>query len=187
MWFCVKIVRIENDRIKVVLSESDLLDMNINFADIRPESDEMNSFLTKIIKAVSDETGLFIEEGQIMVDSAKDEGCVEVFVTRLCNPERAKKRSRRCDRVIFEVASFGELCDMMCAVNEKILKRMCIYRYKTGFYISVPKFPLPLALCEFSKRCRKNRILEAVLLEHGEVVAKDEEVRNLAEVIKKMI
>lgn len=181
----------ENDKIKVLLSESDLMNMDINYKSITPESPEMNSFLTKIIKAVSEETGIFIEEGQILIDAASEDGCIVLFITkthRSLSGVRNKvfKAVRRCDRLIFEIPSFDEFYMMLASIDERILKRMRVYRYKTEFYISLPRFPVPLAVCEFSKRCRKNQIAEAVLSEHGKMIAKNEQVVKMAREIKKI-
>lgn len=187
----MKIVKMENDSIKVVLTESDLVNMNINFKGITPESPEMNSFLTKIIKAVSEETGLFIEEGKILIDAGNEDGCVVLLITkrhRSLESVRAKafRSVKRCDRILFEIPSFDEFYMMLICVDEKILERMRIYRYKSGFYISMPRFPVPLAVCEFSKRCKKNQIAESVLSEHGTLIAKREQVVKMAREVKKI-
>ena len=45
----MKIVKLEPDRIKVILSESDLESMHINSRTLSPDSPELNLFLYEIM------------------------------------------------------------------------------------------------------------------------------------------
>ena len=64
----MKIVMIDEDRIKVILNPADLEKLHINIDNIRPESPQVDGFLKKILKAVCMETGIYIEEGHTLIN-----------------------------------------------------------------------------------------------------------------------
>lgn len=188
----MKIMKLENDSIKVVLSDSDLTEFDINFEKITPESPEMSSFLSKVLKAVGEETGVFIDDGQIFIEAGKEGDSVVLIITKAhrifsLGRRRRLKTVPKGDRVIFEISTLDEFFMMLAGVDERILERMRVYRYKTAFYVSVPRFPIPMAVYEFSRKCRKNIIAETILSEHGELIAKYEQVVKMAKEIKKII
>lgn len=187
----MKIMKLENDRIKVVLSDNDLIKLDVNFENISPESPEMSIFLTKILKAIGDETGIVIDEGQILIEAGKEGDCVVLIISKAqhgfsLGKRRKLKTMPKSDRIIFEISAFDELFMMLANVNEKVLERMRVYRYNTSFYLSVPKFPITASICEFSRRCRKNHVAEAFLSEHGKLIAQNEQVVKMAKEIKRL-
>jgi len=188
----MKIEKLNNDGIKVVLSRIDLIALDIKLERISPESPEIRSLLSKILKFISEETGIFVEEGKILMEVDKEDDAVVIIVTKSHRDFSIGKRRRlksitRNSRIIFEISVFDELLMMLTEINEKFLEKMRVYRYKSVFYLSVPRYPSPTSIYEFSRRCRKNQVAEAILCEHGELIAQNEQIIAMAREIKKMI
>lgn len=181
----MKIERLDDGKIKVVLTVSDLMRLNIEFENIPPKSPQMDELIMKIVNAIGKETGVFIEEGKIMLEMGKHDGTAVVVISKISD-KRGSLLNGKISRLFFELPDCDTLFMMLSVIDEKFLEKMNIYQYKFGFYVSIPRIPLPVILWEFSEKCKKSKITEVVLSEHGRLIATGEQVVIMAREIKKL-
>ena len=178
----MKIVRIGKDKIKIVLSEEEVM----NQKNIIPGSKDMDIFIEYIAKEVQRETGVFIKNCSCLVEGVRSNEGMVLYITDI-HAENNYYNSRKSgnNRIIFDINSVENLFLLLKSLNEKACEKMRIYHYKSCFFVSVPRFPIPIHMCEFSLKWRKSRIEESVLSEHGRLIAKNEQVLRIAKEIKK--
>lgn len=86
----MKIVRVEQDKIKVILSEGDLIDMNIDVESLLPNSPELSGFLRTVIDAVKKETGFSLENGQVTVEATTYCGGIILMLSKVRVKDKGK-------------------------------------------------------------------------------------------------
>ena len=179
----MKIVMLGEDKIKVELDIGDLTKMNITTDSLSYKSPEIESMLSKIIMAVVRETGIFIENGKVLVELNEKKGANVTLVAD--SVVRREKNSVRHEKLIFEIPCLEDVFMLLSVIDERILRKMTLYKMRSGFYIVLPRFPLPVEMWEFSKKCKRSRLLEAMLTEHGRLIARGEGIVKIAEEIKR--
>lgn len=168
----MKIVRLEQDRIKVVLSDIDLKNMNISLGSLSPDSPELNLFLYEVMDAVKAETGFSAEQGQVLVEATQE---ADGIVLMLSRSSKAKSRGagiiRKNEYAVFEFLSFENLSGMLQNVSPAYLLNMRLYSYNDKFYLAVPRRRIPILIYEYSFKNRKSSVVESVLSEYGSLLA----------------
>ena len=90
----MKIEKIEANKIKVSLSELDLIDMNINVKSLTPDSPRLHNFLYEIMEKVKAETGFNPYSGQVVVEATPHDDGITLTVTKLVLDEVPVKKRR---------------------------------------------------------------------------------------------
>ena len=182
----MKIVRMEQDKIKVILSENDLIDMNINVEKLTPNSPELSVVLKNIIDTVRLETGFSAENGQVMVEASTYENGIVLTLSKKNDKSRIKsvKISKKKGRAVFEFESFDELLQMLLNVEKRYISAMKLYRCFDKFYITLPKNNIPFVIYEFSLRNRKSSIAESKLFEYGKLLAEGKKIDGMISYLK---
>lgn len=170
----MKIVKLEKDRIKVILSESDLENMNIDARTLSPASPELAPLLCKVMDAVKAQTGFSLKDGQAIVEATLlDDG----IVLMLSKPEaeindaQPVHSPRKSECAVFEFLSTDHLLGMIKNVSPIYLLTMRLYSYSGKFYLAVPRRRIPVLIYEYSFKNRKSPIAESKLAEYGEFLA----------------
>lgn len=187
----MKIIRIEQDRIKVILSEDDLTDMNIDIASLTPDSPELSLFLCEIMDAVKAETGFSLESGQVIVEAtASDNGIILLLSRTGQRTDRARIRGvravRKNETVIFEFISFDDVADLLANINGIYTSKMRLYVCFSRFYLAVPRNSIPVLIYEYSMHNRRTSVAESILSEHGRLIAEGTKLCKIADILKKI-
>lgn len=187
----MKIVKLEQDRIKVILSERELIDMNIDIENLSPNSPELGGFLRTVMEAVRRETGFSLENGQVMVEAStyKDGIILMLYKTRGRDKGRIKgvKVSGKRDSAVFEFHSFDDLGTMLLNTEKRYILSMRLYRHKNRLYIAIPKNSIPFLMYEFSLKSRKSAVCESFLSEYGHFVADGNKLLLMTRGLKNII
>lgn len=177
----MRIVRLEADKIKVVLSATELADMNIDAKSLFPGSPGLNTFLCEILDVVKAETGFSVEDGQILAEASEfSDGIILV----LSHPKGIKPISS--NRVIFELADTDALFGMLTNAPFSCLAGMHLYAYGNSFYLTVPRRKIPALIYEYSLKNNKSSITESILCEHGKRLAGGYRLLSMAAAVKKL-
>lgn len=174
---------IAEDKVKVELDSGDLTKLNITADVLSYKSPEIESMLSKIIMAVLRETGVFIENGKVIVELNNKKGANITLVAD--SMVRKEKNSARHDQLVFEIPLLEDLFMLLSVLDEKFLRKISLYEMRSVLYVILPRFPLPVGMWEFSRKCKRSRLLESVLAEHGRFIASGDEVVRMAEEIKR--
>ncbi len=187
----MKIVRLEADKVKVVLSDSDLKGMDIDADTVTPESPELSPFLCKVLDAVKAETGFSVDEEQVMVEATRDGGGMVLMISKMSKRAdksklHAVRQGKHADSAVFEFTVFDDLLDMLKNTAPFYIINMRLYGYRGRFYLAVPKRKIPVLIYEYSLKCRKAPIAEAIIAEYGRFLAGGYRLACMAAGIKKL-
>lgn len=187
----MKIIRLEQDRIKVILSENDLIDMDIDIENLVPNSPELSGFLRTVMETVRRETGFSIDGGQVMVEATTYCGGIVLMLSRTKVKDKSKikgvKVAGKKESVIFEFCDFDDLAGMLLNAEKRYILTMRLYRYKDSFYVAIPKNSIPFLMYEFSLNRKKSAVSESILAEYGHLLADGNKLFCMADRLKKII
>ena len=187
----MKIVRLEQDKIKVILSESELIDMNIDIENLLPNSPELSTFLRNVMDAVRKETGFSLENGQVMVEASTYCGGIILMLSKTKSRDRNKikgvKVSGKKDSVVFEFSTFDDLSSMLLNVEKWQISHMRLYRHNGSFYIAIHKNSIPFIMYEFSLKAKKTAVCESFLSEYGQMLADGNKLNIMTEELKNIV
>ncbi|MBR4721302.1 MAG: adaptor protein MecA [Clostridia bacterium] len=187
----MKIVRVEQDRVKVILSESDLIDMNIDIENLVPNSPELSAFLRIVIDAVKKETGFSIENGQVTVEATTYCGGIVLVLSKVRIKDKGRikgvKVAGKKENIVFEFCSFDDLAKMLVNSEKRYILSMHLYEYDGSFYVSIPRHSIPFLIYEFSLNNKKSAVSESFLAEYGKFLADGKSLSTIAVGLKKII
>lgn len=189
----MRIERVEGNRkIRVMLSQTDLLEMNINIRTLTPDSPELHSFLFRIMEYVKRETGFNAKSGQVVVEAAPSDGGVVLTVTKIEQPKPVCRRDIKSVRVkkkeypdtIYRFWSFDALCEYFYLADGQTTENMRIYVLE-DYYFAVAATG-DRRLLEFAERISVCGASESFLAEHGKLIAEGEALKNMVNGIKNL-
>ncbi len=187
----MKIIRLEQDKIKVILSESDLMDMNIDIESLAPNSPELSVFLRAVIDEVKKETDFSLENGQVTVEATTYCGGIVLMLSKSKLKDKGKIKGVRVsgkkESTIFEFGDFDDLSGMLLNTEKRYILAMRLYSYKDRFYLAIPKNSVPFLVYEFSLNNKKSAVSESVLAEYGSFLADGNKLFCMAKGLKKII
>ena len=185
----MRIIRLEQDRIKVILSERELIDMNIDIETLSPNSPELSGFLRTVMDAVRAETDFSLENGQVMVEASTYKDGIVLMLSRAKQKSKIRgvKVSGKKESMVFEFRSFDDLGKMLLNTERRYILSMRLYRHKDRLYTAIPKSSIPFLIYEFSLQNGKSAICESVLSEYGHLVAEGDKLLIMAKGLKKII
>lgn len=163
----MKIIRLDSDRVKVLLSASDLLDMNIDADTLSPSSSKLGTFLYDILTVVRAETGFGTDGGQVVAEATPVSGGLELMLSH----PRSAPEFPRASGVAFEFSDRESLLGAIGNIPPSYLASMRLYAYGDRFYLSAPRRKVPAVIYEFSFKNYKSSLAESFLCEHADLVA----------------
>ncbi|MBO5060912.1 MAG: adaptor protein MecA [Clostridia bacterium] len=187
----MKIVRLETDRIRVILSDVDLIDMNIDVQTLTPGSPTLSRFLCNILDAVRAETGFAAKEEQVIIEASQHEGGLVLTLSKISRAAdkpkvRTLRSAKKGDNAVFEFLTFDDLLDMIKNTTPAYLISMRLYAYLDRFFLSVPKRRIPAIIYEYSLKSRKSPLSESIIAEYGKLLAGGYKLTCMAVGLKKM-
>lgn len=189
----MRIERVEGNRkIRVLLSQDDLLEMNINIRTLTPDSPELHSFLFRVMEYVRRETGFNVRDGQVVVEASPLGEGVVLTVTKIeqeRRPRRINAYSVRAKKKIYSdkiyrFADFEALCAYFRLADTDMAGRMRLYSYEKKFFVAAAT--VDRRIYEFAERIPPIGNSERFLIEHGSLIAQGEALKNMAIGIKNL-
>lgn len=194
----MKIEKVENHKIKVTLSESDLMYYNLNPKQMTKNSPELHRFLFQIMENVKNQTGFNPYCGQVAVEAVSSESGMTLIISRI-SPTVSKsslkkvkasaaKRVLTKNRYYFD--SFDDLCSALCALEPDALSVSTLYECDGSWYLilgSCRRFDRQhCILSEYCTDFGGKVLTEAFLSEHGRMIADGEKLISMANGIKEL-
>ena len=167
----VKIEKIDDNKIKVVLSYDDILLMNLDIMEINPGSKDAEKLFSDILNMASSEIGFNLSDSKVMIEAIPSykEGYV-MFVTKLSK----RKKQSELYKIIY---SFSCMEILKCAyqiIKEKYDGEFKIYLLDGLFYLVLFGIQggdieyIKVILVDYGKRIKMPEIFMGVLEEYGE-------------------
>lgn len=193
----MKIEMIEQNRIRVLLTRSELAERNLTTDNLKRNSPYLNEFLFEVMEQIREKTGFNPYSGQVIVEASSDGEGLILIVTKL-SPQKKKlsgkdkKRyinarpvlknaCRRKNIYIFD--DFEAVCGAVVRLDKRAFEYSSLYRIENKFYYYLEQgtgFEKSNAvLCEYSIRFGKLCSKE-YLDEHGDVIFDTYELYEMA-------
>lgn len=196
----MRIERLSDNKIKVTLTETDLMGMNIKAEQLRPDSYELHTFLFNIMEAVKEETDFNPYNGQVVVEATPSKEGISIVISKISvqsgkiSQSQFKKvksitpRMRASETHIFCFAGIDEVCGAITELDDATLLDSALYKYSNRYYyvLSDAKKHIKClgVLVEYS--AHKENLKETFLKEHGTLIAEGEGLLNMAQGVKKI-
>lgn len=191
----MRIERVDgNRRIKVLLTQNDLDEMNINMHTLTSESPELHGFIFKVMEYLSRETGFNAKSGQIVVEaSPADEGVVLTVTKIQSDAKPAKKPLQKSVRAkaaatkkrLYRFLDFEALSGYMCLADDEVFDGGSLFEYDGAYFLWSDSADNMIA--EFSVKIPASvGSGERFFAEHGCLVAENEQLVKMAAEIKKL-
>ncbi len=182
----MKIIKLEQDRVKVILSEDDLAAMNIDASAITPDSAKLSLFMCEVMEAVKAQTGFSAEKGQVIVDATSSDGGMVLILSKRAGVRLIGAHHRKNEYVMFEFSDFDALSGLLVNIDTDYAVSMRLYKYKNRFYMAVPRRRIPILIYEYSLKNRRSPVAESVVSEYGRLLAGGYKLADIVSDLKKM-
>ena len=154
----VKIEKIDENKIKVVLSYDDILELNLDITQISPESEETEKLFSDVFNQASEKLGFVVDDSKFMIEAIPSytEGFV-MFVTKLTESQKKAKLTEH-----YEIYAFSNLEILQFAVTMVKEKSDCyvkIYKLDGLFYLVLPE-----------SSCDEHKNIKIILLDFGKLI-----------------
>lgn len=197
----MKIEKLTDNKIKVTLTTTDLINLNIDVERLSPDSKELHSFLFSIMETIREETGFNPYSGQVVVEAMPSRDGMSITVSRIqmkskkisrdefnsATSVKAKiKKSSLMD--IFYFDSFNDLCTALGEVSMNDLADASLYQINSTYCFAVKDDAEHIAcrsvMSEFSGGHSVSSAPITYIKEHGKLIAKGIELVHMTENIK---
>ena len=208
----MQIEKLEENKIRVILTTADLLNMNIDINSLGKESVELNKFLFNIMERVKEETDFNPYGGQVLMEAMPmgDDGIsimvskVQSDAIRLSKEKFKKIRAVRIkefegkplketvERITdtYYIESFDDVCSVLSALNYNTLLTGALYKIDGKYaYLAVRSKRTVkgiATLSEFADRRSYYPLQDVYVKEHGELIAKGRRLVDMAKGIRNL-
>lgn len=186
---------ISKNRLKINISPDDLIRLNLSYDMLDYRDLRVRDVLNNIIDVASEQTGFNRLNEKILVETIPQSGggCI-ICVTRLPGKkmQRRGKRQSSAEPYIFRFNSLGNLIfagEILKKFSDIILGSLKVIFSKNSWYLSfapviagLDSFRLDCLLgklSEFGEEVQGGKLFEAILIEHGKLVAEEDDAEKM--------
>jgi negative regulator of genetic competence, sporulation and motility len=187
----VKIEKIDENKLKVVLSFKDILELNLDITEISPESEICEKIFNDMLTLASQEYGFTVENSKLMIEAMPS--YKEGFVMFVSKVEKVEEKVEVCKNeinevVLMEIYKFGTLDTLKYAfniVNDSNVLKSKVFTLDGLFYLLFyrryySKIDIAMTLIsDFGLKINTPQVFEGVLNEYGkEISIKETNLKN---------
>ena len=146
----MRIEKLNDDKIKVTLTTSDLINLDIDVKQLAPNSKELHTFLFHIMETIREETGFNPYSGQVVVEATPSRDGISIMVSRLnANSKRITrtqfknassvktKLKKSVNNEIFYFDNFDDLCSALKELDSDSLLAGSLYRLNSTYSFAI--------------------------------------------------
>ncbi|MBR6504323.1 MAG: adaptor protein MecA [Clostridia bacterium] len=185
----MKIEKLTDNKIKIILNLEDLKEKNIDFHSFMSNSIETQDLFIDILKEAEKQVGFVTNNYNIHIEAfATSDGDFIFTITRISVIEIPKRKKLIYKRKKFEpnrnvsiycFHSFDDYCNFCSFLNSNssnYLGNSSLIQYKSKYYLILTDIKMNLVnskqfftyISEFANICNKSGLFTNILLEHGE-------------------
>lgn len=198
----MKIEKINDNKIKVTLSTTELKERNLDFQSLRYNTPEAQTLFWDMMKQAENEHGFKTTNCQLFIEAASiNDGQFIVTVTKLQNktlppvPQKKKlpmpdlkvkkKQPIKNENYVYKFDDFEQLCNLLASKAIPSDIPSTLYEYKNSFFIvSNPPKQVHLIISEFGEIIKDSIAIEGILQEHGKKIISKNAFNILSETFK---
>lgn len=192
----VKIEKINDNKIKITLSNRELEERNLDFQSLRYNTPEAQTLFLDMMKQAEYEHGFKTANCQLFIEAASvNDGQFIVTVTKLQEkslppvpqkrknslPELKVKKKQTVvnQKIIYKFDNFEQICELVKTKYIPLDTPSTLYEYNNTFFlVLIPSPKTHLLVLEFGEQVKDSKIAEGFLHEHGNKII-DGEVINV--------
>ncbi len=198
----MRIEKINDNKLKILLTNDDLKERNIKMAELAFGSEKTRDLFKEMISIAADEYDFYADDSQLMIEAIPISlEAIVIMVTKMDEEEKIvmhtkKKKSKDAPFVRavenMSIYEFNTLDDV-CLVTKVLYARfggesVLVKKDKKYFLIlnnnagdEITDEELEIIIGEYGKKRVVNPISKAYLFEHGEVIIKENAIDVLSE------
>lgn len=197
----MKIEKLNNDKIKVTLSPSDLFELNIDVKQLTPDSKELHAFLFQIMETIREETDFNPYSGQVVVEATPSLDGMSITVSRISlNKHKITKQEfkkvtavraktkKYAETAIFLFDNFDDMCEALKQARKNELIAGSLYKLDENYCFIIKndvRYKRCIAMMrEFARSMSGRPVRLTYIKEHGIHIASGMELVNMSEKIK---
>lgn len=206
----MRIEKIDENKIKVILTLNDLQERNIDLGALTYNSPQTQKLFMDMMVLAEHEYGFFIGDSQIFIEAVpippdgfeiivskvQEDGEFESIQKYIKSKLKksdlyTKKKTKKISTNVFiySFANFDDLCNGVKTIGEDYVGESSLYKYNSAYYLIFSKNyktnldfeSLEMSLNEFGEKISISALFEGYLDEHGEKMVEG----NAIEVIKR--
>ncbi len=197
----MRIERIAQNKIKVTLSNDDLLEWDISFESLTYNSPQAQELFWDLMKRAEEEAGFFADGSQLVVEAmpTRNDGFIMLItkveegdespLRRLVKPKikrefKTKKQKYSISPIVFEFEAFNDVIEACKNIENRFIGNSSLYKKDGKFFLVLDveneylAEDLKLLLTEFAKKIDNSFVKEGELFEHAEMLIKESAVEN---------
>ncbi|MBQ9658573.1 MAG: adaptor protein MecA [Clostridia bacterium] len=206
----MKIEKLTDNKIRIILNIEDLEKNNVDFKSILSHSAESQNLLLNILTQAEKEVGFYTKDSKILIEAFGSSNGQLIFTITKFSPgtvqtlspkkklnAKRKNLSLTNKNAIYSFDSFDVFCDFCSSLSDsfhKDIKHLCsnvsLYFYNDTYYLIFrninPDFKLLKSfyssISEFAHFTCASDIFERKLVEHGKVIFKSNALKKCAEI-----
>ncbi len=201
----MKIEKINDNKIKVTLSTTELQERNLDFQALRYNTPEAQTLFWDMMKQAENEHGFKTTNCQLFIEAAAsvNDGQFIVTVTKLQGngnslppaPQKRKlpipelkvrkKQIPKTQNYIYKFNDFEQICNLLSSGNVPKDLPASLYEYKNSFFIIArPSKAVHLIISEFGEVVKDSVSIEGILMEHGRKIVEKNAFSELSKNFK---
>ena len=197
----MRIERIAQNKIKVTLSNDDLLEWDISFESLTYNSPQAQELFWDLMKRAEEEAGFFADGSQLVVEAmpTRNDGFIMLItkveegdespLKKLVKPKskrefKTKKQKYSISPIVFEFDAFNDVVEACKNIENRFIGNSSLYKKDGKFFLVLDvdneylAEDLKLLLTEFAKKVDNSFVKEGELFEHAEMLIKESAVEN---------
>jgi len=197
----MKIEKINDNKIRITLSDSELQERNLDFQSLRYNTPEAQTLFFDMMKMAETEHGFHTANCQLFIEAASvNGGQFIVTITKLHDkvlppipkkktvvPELKIKKKPIILNLIYRFDSFEQLCDLANSHLLPVELPTELYEYKNVYFLSVKTAKMQkeqlkkmnLIISEFGELVQDSEMTDATLSEHGNKIMKQYALKKI--------
>lgn len=158
----MQIEKVNNNKLKVILSANDLEENNIDLNTFMANSLESQELFLDILDVAEEQFNFYVDNSKLVVEAVSLANNIFIFtITKL-----AEHKNLGSQNYIYCFDNFDQIASIFSLISNQT--SFNIYTYKDKFYLIIDKDnTLNTILEEFSNSKISSSYLENVLIEHG--------------------
>lgn len=189
----MKITKISQNKIKILIPYDELYENNINYDEMLDFNDKTKSFFMNILEQAQSETKIDFENSQIVIEVYPylDEGFAAIMTV---NPMRLNRQKYRylnykvkskqdtVQKLCYQFDSFETVLDCIRRINPDTIQESVLYQVNSVYLLQVTVSGLqsePDMLKEYGKKLPSHQYLKGYASEYGKVLIEHDAVQTL--------
>lgn len=196
----MKIEKITDNKIRIILNLEELSNNNINLSDFINNDPKTQKFFLDILNKAEKDFGFYTKDCKLLIEAFSSLDEVYVFTITKFSPKKKKttlklKRQKHksfSSYAVYKFDSFDEFCNLCELVNNSnlpitnICKKISLYSYNNTYYLVFSKLNLSYRnfkklfsiISEFATAVPKPSHFEAKILEFGKPIIKQNALKT---------